>query len=164
MKVSLLTLSVLQLTCCNVNVGAFTTTHKHATSSSSSSAHYSNYERRNSNSRLFVATPITTSGRNAPIANTNGDNQNKNKNDNRQADEVPPLGTIARMLPKESFDIDTKTSLFYFGVDMAAVVACLTALNTVVTSDIYHSLPILGQAMTVVPLQVLSGFAMWCMW
>jgi omega-3 fatty acid desaturase (delta-15 desaturase) len=37
-------------------------------------------------------------------------------------------------------------------------------LNAVVTSDLYHSFPIWGQALAVAPLQVLTGFAMWCMW
>jgi len=67
----------------------------------------------------------------------------------------PPLGTIMKMLPRESFDIDTKTGLFYFGVDLIAVAASLGFLNAVVTSDLYHSFPIWGQALTVAPLQVL---------
>lgn len=95
---------------------------------------------------------------------TGGNNDNDIDEFTKRDNEVPSLGSILRMLPKESFDIDTKTSLFYFGVDLAAVVACLGFLNTVVTSDIYHSLPMWGQALTVAPLQVLSGFAMWCMW
>jgi hypothetical protein len=66
-----------------------------------------------------------------------------------------PLGTILRMLPRESFEIDTKAGLFYFGVDLVAVGATLGFLNAVVTSDIYHSIPIWMQALTVAPLQVL---------
>lgn len=81
-----------------------------------------------------------------------------------QNNEVPKLGAILRMLPLNAFDIDTKTSLFYFGVDTIAVLGSLGFLNAVVTSDIYHSMPIWGQALSVAPLQVLSGFAMWCMW
>jgi omega-3 fatty acid desaturase (delta-15 desaturase) len=77
---------------------------------------------------------------------------------------VPQLGKIARMLPRECFQVDTKQSLFYFGVDMVAVTACLTFLHAVVTSDIYHGLVFWQQALMVAPLQVLSGFAMWCMW
>jgi hypothetical protein len=79
-------------------------------------------------------------------------------------DKTPALGTIGRMLPKESFDIDTKTSLAYFGIDLVAVIASLGFLGAVVKSDFYHSLPMFGQALAVAPLQVLSGFAMWCMW
>jgi len=81
-----------------------------------------------------------------------------------QQTNIPALGTIGRMLPKAVFDIDTKTSLFYFGVDLLAVVSSLSFLNTVVHSDFYQhsSLPL--QALLVAPLQVLSGFAMWCMW
>lgn len=77
---------------------------------------------------------------------------------------LPNLGELGRMLPKESFDIDTKTSLFYFTVDLIACIASLGFLDLVVTSDFYHSLPIVAQALTVAPLQILAGFAMWCMW
>jgi hypothetical protein len=70
-------------------------------------------------------------------------------------DGPPPLGTILKMLPKESFVVDTQTSLKYFGIDLLAVMASLGFLNTVVSSDLYHSLPIWGQALTVAPLQVL---------
>ena len=82
---------------------------------------------------------------------------------NREEEEIPDLGTILRMLPKKSFDIDTKESLFYFGVDFIACVASLGFLNTVVTSDLYHSFPLWGQALSAAPLQILAGFAMWCM-
>ncbi len=77
---------------------------------------------------------------------------------------IPSPGEIARMLPKESFDIDTKTSLFYFTVDLIACIASLGFLDMVVTSDLYHSLPIFAKALMVAPLQILSGFALWCMW
>ena len=78
--------------------------------------------------------------------------------------EVPRAGTIMKMLPEETWDIDTPTSLFYFAVDGLAVAATMGFLNSVVTSDIYHSAPVFGQALMVAPLQVLTGFAMWCMW
>jgi len=80
------------------------------------------------------------------------------------SDEVPALGTIAKMLPRSVFQVDTKKSLLYFGVDAVAVASTLTFLHTVVTSDAYHALPMYGQALLVAPLQVLAGFAMWCMW
>jgi hypothetical protein len=74
----------------------------------------------------------------------------------------PPVpGSIMKMLPKNTFDIDTPTSLFYFGVDLLAVVATMGFLDIVVTSDNYHALPIWAQALCVAPLQVLTGFAMW---
>lgn len=77
----------------------------------------------------------------------------------------PPVpGAVMKMLPKSTFDIDTPTSLFYFGVDLLAVAATMGFLDVVVTSDNYHALPIWAQAMCVAPLQVLTGFAMWCMW
>jgi acyl-lipid omega-3 desaturase len=77
---------------------------------------------------------------------------------------VPALGTIAKMLPRRVFQIDTKKSLLYFGIDMVAVLSTLTLLHAVVTSELYHSLPLVGQAFVVAPLQLLAGFAMWCMW
>ena len=73
----------------------------------------------------------------------------------------PVAGSIMKMLPKETFDIDTPTSLFYFGVDLLAVIATMGFLDAVVTSDIYHALPMYAQALSVAPLQVLTGFAMW---
>lgn len=92
----------------------------------------------------------------------NEDDLYEKQQQNRQ--EPPKIGALLKMLPAEAFEIDTKTSLFYFGLDFAAVVASMGFLDLVVTSDIYHSLPVLGQALMVVPLQVLTGFAMWCMW
>lgn len=86
-----------------------------------------------------------------------------NYNDEKE-DEVPKLGAIMKMLPKEIFEIDTPTSLFYFGIDFAAVAATMGFLNVVVKSDAYHSFPIWLQGLSVAPLQVLTGFAMWCMW
>jgi omega-3 fatty acid desaturase (delta-15 desaturase) len=79
-------------------------------------------------------------------------------------DKVPKVGEVMRMLPKEIFEVDTTKSLFYFGVDFAAVALTMGFLNAVVTSDLYHSFPIGLQALAVAPLQVLTGFAMWCMW
>lgn len=76
----------------------------------------------------------------------------------------PRAGTVMKMLPKNTFDIHTPTSLLYFGVDFAAVAASMGFLYTVVTSDIYNSSPMLLQAMMVAPLQILTGFTMWCMW
>jgi len=79
-------------------------------------------------------------------------------------DEPPNLAVISRMLPPEVFEVDTGTSLFYFGIDLIAVFGSLGFLNAVVTSTLYRSLPFWGQALTVAPLQLLAGFAMWCMW
>ena len=68
------------------------------------------------------------------------------------------------MLPRETWKVDTATSLFYFGVDMLAVTASMGFLNMVVTSENYHSFPLWAQAASVFPLQILTGFAMWCTW
>ena len=103
------------------------------------------------------APSLTNRGRLDLLSKPPQDNQKDQNND------IPDLGTIMKMLPKKSFDIDTKESLFYFGVDFIACVASLGFLNAVVTSDLYHSFPLWAQALSVAPLQVLSGFALWCM-
>lgn len=79
-------------------------------------------------------------------------------------DEPPKLFEVKQMLPAESFRVDTSTSLLYFGLDLLAVVSSMGFLALVVTSDVYRALPIWQQALAVGPLQVLTGFAMWCMW
>ena len=56
---------------------------------------------------------------------------------------------------------DTPTSLSYFGVDLLAVIVTMGFLDVVVTSDTYHAFPMWAQALSVAPLQVLTGFAMW---
>lgn len=82
-----------------------------------------------------------------------------------QLDNEPPkLGTIVKMLPKDTWKVDTATSLKYFAIDMAAVITSMGFLNAVVTSDNYHNLQLWQQAAAVVPLQILTGFAMWCTW
>ena len=73
----------------------------------------------------------------------------------------PRAGAVMKMLPKETWDIDTPTSLFYFAVDLLAVASTMGFLDVVVTSDNYHALPVWAQAVAVAPLQVLTGFAMW---
>lgn len=83
---------------------------------------------------------------------------------NSDDDEPPTLGQVQKLLPSKVFQVDTATSLFYFGVDLMAVVVTMGFLDLVVTSDNYHSLPMWAQALSVAPLQVLTGFAMWCMW
>jgi len=76
----------------------------------------------------------------------------------------PTLGEVRKLLPESVFQVDTATSLLYFVVDFLAVAATMGFLDMVVTSDIYHNMPIWAQAISVAPLQVLTGFAMWCMW
>jgi len=101
--------------------------------------------------------------------NSNKKNNLSNNNDGKDGkkkiyNKVPKIGEIRRMLPKNSFNIDTKLSLFYFGLDFLAVATSMTFLHSVVTSKFYLALPIFAQALTVAPLQLLTGFAMWCMW
>jgi len=78
--------------------------------------------------------------------------------------EPPTLGEVRKLLPRNVFQVDTQTSLAYFGLDLAAVAVTMGTLYTLVTSDFYHSLPLAAQAITVAPLQLVTGFAMWCMW
>lgn len=84
--------------------------------------------------------------------------------DTKKSSSPPSLGALQKLLPKSVFQVDTKTSLSYFAADLAAVVLSMTALHTYITTDFYHSLPWPVQAATVVPLQLLTGFAMWCTW
>lgn len=80
-------------------------------------------------------------------------------------DDAPPrAGAIMKMLPTDTWDVSTPTSLMYFAIDVVAVVSSMSFLNAVVTSDVYHSIPPLEQLALVLPLQVLTGFAMWCTW
>jgi omega-3 fatty acid desaturase (delta-15 desaturase) len=76
----------------------------------------------------------------------------------------PSLGTIMKMLPASTFDVSTPTSLLYFILDVSAVLLCMTALTTVIHTNLYHNLPLIGQALTVLPIQLVTGFAMWCTW
>lgn len=72
--------------------------------------------------------------------------------------EPPSLSTIRKtMLPKAVFDIDTKTSLFYFAVDLLAVVTSMGLLKTVVTSSVFQASPLLVQILLAAPLQTLTG-------
>lgn len=77
---------------------------------------------------------------------------------------VPKAGEIMKFLPRDTFKIDTATGLGYFALDFVAVATTMGLLNAVVTSDMYKVLPMWEQASIVTPLQLLSGFAMWCMW
>ena len=87
-----------------------------------------------------------------------------NTHTNEKGAEALRAGKIMKMLPKESFQVDTKTSLTYFGIDAAAVIASMSFLYAVVTSDVYSTAPVYMQAAMVAPLQIVTGFAMWCNW
>lgn len=82
----------------------------------------------------------------------------------RNEEDPPTMGQVIKMLPKKVFDINTRTSLFYFFLDMIGVLGSLNGLNAVVHSSFYKSIPIWQQALTVFPLQLVAGFTMWCMW
>ena len=76
----------------------------------------------------------------------------------------PQPGAIMKMLPKDTWKVSTKESLLYFTADVVAVISTMSFLYAVVTSDQYQSLPMFAQALEVIPLQILTGFAMWCTW
>lgn len=106
--------------------------------------------------------PTNSTYQGTPVITTDTNNNVLNQVD--MANEPPTLAQVRKLLPAEVFKVDTKVSLLYFTVDLLAVAGTMGFLNQVVTSDIYHSLPWWNQAIMVAPLQVLTGFAMWCMW
>jgi omega-3 fatty acid desaturase (delta-15 desaturase) len=79
-------------------------------------------------------------------------------------EDYPKAGAIMKMLPADTWKVSTKTSMLYFGIDVLAVAVSMGFLNAVVNSDIYHHMALWQQFLSVVPLQVLTGFAMWCTW
>lgn len=151
-------------------LGMIMTTATAFTSSSYPTSFTSSVQRYEDRNRLLTSLSVATSTtqvsspsfKDTTTTNIHLPSPDDDDIDNRE--DVPSLGTIMKMLPKEVFDIDTPTSLFYFGVDFVAVVSCLTFLYSVVTSASYQALPLFAQALSVIPLQILSGFSMWCMW
>ena len=119
---------------------------------------------RSITSRSMTATlaPTNSTYQGTPETTTGLNNNVLNQMD--KAIDPPTLAQVRKLLPAEVFKVDTKVSLFYFIVDFIAVAGTMGFLNQVVTSDVYHSLPWWNQAFMVAPLQVLTGFAMWCMW
>jgi len=75
-------------------------------------------------------------------------------------DGIPRLGSLMKILPRDTFEVDTKTSLFYFGIDTVACLVSLGLLNFVIASSAYSNLAMWQQTLTVIPLQLLAGFAM----
>ena len=83
----------------------------------------------------------------------------------QQLNNNPPVpGAIMKMLPPDTWHVKTSTSLMYFTFDVLAVIATMSFLNIVVTSSQYHAMPLWEQALSVIPLQILTGFTMWCTW
>ena len=97
-----------------------------------------------------------------PSPQKNEDNENSLLQYDKE--NYPRLGSLMKALPKEIFKVSTAKSLFYFGLDTAACVASIGFLYAVVTSNVYQSMDVWQQALTVAPLQLLAGFAMWCQW
>merc|ERR1711865_629183 len=114
-----------------------------------------------------ILAPVRPQKKTEGIVHEDDDENNDENEENIVVlqNEPPSLSTIRKtMLPKAVFDIDTKTSLFYFAVDLLAVVTSMGLLKTVVTSSVFQASPLLVQILLAAPLQTLTGFAMWCMW
>ena len=144
-----------------------THTHKHTSSTYTSTTTKYNGIGRN-NVALKVATGMVApppvledETKTSSIKTTNEKNNDLLSYDKEG---YPKLGSIMKALPDEVFQVSTKTSLFYFAIDSIAVIASIGLLHGVVTSNIYHSLALWQQALTVAPFQLLAGFAMWCQW
>lgn len=144
-----------------------THTHKHTSSTYTSTTTKYNGIGRN-NVALKVATGMVApppvledETKSSSIKTTNEKNNDLLSYDKEG---YPKLGSIMKALPDEVFQVSTKTSLFYFAIDSIAVIASIGLLHGVVTSNIYHSLALWQQALTVAPFQLLAGFAMWCQW
>jgi omega-3 fatty acid desaturase (delta-15 desaturase) len=76
----------------------------------------------------------------------------------------PRAGALMKMLPPETWVVSTPISLMYFAIDVLAVVSSMSFLHGVVNSDAYHASPLVGKFAMALPLQILTGFAMWCTW
>ena len=144
-----------------------THTHKHTSSTYTSTTTKYNGIGRN-NVALKVATgmvappPVLEDETKTSSIKTTNENNNDLLSYDKEG--YPKLGSIMKALPDEVFQVSTKTSLFYFAIDSIAVIASIGLLHGVVTSNIYHSLALWQQALTVAPFQLLAGFAMWCQW
>ena len=144
-----------------------THTHKHTSSTyTSTTTKYNGIGR--SNVALKVATgmiaPPPVSEDETKTSSIKTTNEKNNDLLSYDKEGYPKLGSIMKALPDEVFQVSTKTSLFYFAIDSIAVIASIGLLHGVVTSNIYHSLALWQQALTVAPFQLLAGFAMWCQW
>ena len=144
-----------------------THTHKHTSSTYTSTTTKYNGIGRN-NVALKVATgmiappPVLEDETKTSSIKTTNEKNNDLLSYDKEG--YPKLGSIMKALPDEVFQVSTKTSLFYFAIDSIAVIASIGLLHGVVTSNIYHSLALWQQALTVAPFQLLAGFAMWCQW
>ena len=76
---------------------------------------------------------------------------------------VPTLSQIRRNLDPEIFEVRTNESLKYFFFDLLLIVSTSGPLYALTQSDVFHSLPLPLQFVAPVPLQLASGFALWCM-
>jgi omega-3 fatty acid desaturase (delta-15 desaturase) len=144
-----------------------THTHKHTSSTyTSTTTKYNGIGR--DNVALKVATgmiaPPPVSEDETKTSSIKTTNEKNNDLLSYDKEGYPKLGSIMKALPDEVFQVSTKTSLFYFAIDSIAVIASIGLLHGVVTSNIYHSLALWQQALTVAPFQLLAGFAMWCQW
>jgi omega-3 fatty acid desaturase (delta-15 desaturase) len=143
--------------------------HTHTHTSTSTSTSTTSYGSGRTNVALNVATgmiapPRVLEDETATSTETTANGKKNEELLSYDKEGYPKLGSIMKALPNEVFQVSTKTSLFYFAIDTIAVVASIGMLHGVVTSNIYHSLALWQQALTVAPFQLLAGFTMWCQW
>ena len=76
----------------------------------------------------------------------------------------PSLSQLKKAVNPAAFQIDTGKSLGYFFLDLGAIVLSSVALLSLLHSASYLAAPEVLQFLLPVPLQVLSGTALWSMW
>ncbi|EOD25242.1 hypothetical protein EMIHUDRAFT_100944 [Emiliania huxleyi CCMP1516] len=75
----------------------------------------------------------------------------------------PSISDIRSWLPTESFEKSTAHSLAYFGRDALGFSVGVAIIVAVCESDWFHVLPSSVQAAALLPLQIVTGFFMWCL-
>ena len=75
----------------------------------------------------------------------------------------PSMPQIKSWLPKEVFELSTAKSMRYFGRDAALILVTQLAIATIRATPTYQSCALPLQLLSLLPLQFLGGFFMWCM-
>ena len=75
----------------------------------------------------------------------------------------PSMPQIKSWLPKEVFQLSTVNSMSYFARDAALILATQFAIASIRATTTYQSWALPLQLLSLLPLQFLGGFFMWCM-
>ena len=75
----------------------------------------------------------------------------------------PSMPEIKSWLPKEVFQLSTVNSMSYFARDAALILATQFAIASIRATTTYQSWALPLQLLSLLPLQFLGGFFMWCM-